>query len=116
MLTPFTSTKYPGTYTVKLKVTAIGDNTETKANLINVQERATASFTASPRAGASPLAVQFTSTSDPGSSPITQWFWDFGDGTSDTRQNPQHTYTAAGAYTVSLSVTTAVGQSPSPPS
>lgn len=103
----------PGTYTVKLKVTtAIGDNTETKANLINVQERATASFTASPRAGASPLAVQFTDTSDPGSSPITQWFWDFGDGTSDTRQNPQHTYTAAGAYTVSLSVTTAVGQSP----
>lgn len=32
------------------------------------------------------------------------WLWDFGDGSSSTLQNPTHTYTDAGFYTVSLSV------------
>ena len=103
----------PGTYTVKLTVTtAIGESTETKANYITVQQRPVASFVASPTSGSSPLTVQFTDTSTPGSSPITRWFWDFGDGSSDTRQNPSHVYTAAGSYTVALSVTSEVGMSP----
>ena len=29
------------------------------------------------------------------------WFWDFGDGTTSTQQNPIHTYQADGSYTVS---------------
>ncbi|TDS20875.1 gliding motility-associated-like protein [Maribacter caenipelagi] len=33
--------------------------------------------------------------------------WDFGDGNTSTLQNPSHTYTAAGDYTVSVTVTTA---------
>jgi len=103
----------PGTYTVKLTVTtAIGESTKTKANFITVQQRPVASFVASPTSGASPLTVQFTDTSTPGSSPITRWFWDFGDGSTDTRQNPSHVYSAAGSYTVSLAVTTEVGMSP----
>jgi PKD repeat protein len=32
------------------------------------------------------------------------WLWFFGDGASDTVQNPQHTYTEEGIYTVKLSV------------
>jgi PKD repeat protein len=28
--------------------------------------------------------------------------WDFGDGTNSTEQNPAHTYSDAGRYTVSL--------------
>lgn len=31
--------------------------------------------------------------------------WDFGDGSSSTEENPSHTYTMAGSYEVSLSVT-----------
>jgi hypothetical protein len=31
-----------------------------------------------------------------------QWFWDFGDGATDILQNPVHTYSAPGAYTVCL--------------
>lgn len=38
-----------------------------------------------------------------------QWAWDFGDGTTSTTQNPSHTYTANGTYTVSLTVTNTLG-------
>jgi len=34
----------------------------------------------------------------------TSWSWDFGDGGTSSAQNPQYTYTAAGTYTVSLTV------------
>ena len=40
---------------------------------------------------------------------ITAWSWTFGDGTSSTQQHPQHTYQAAGTYTVSLTVTGTTG-------
>jgi hypothetical protein len=35
---------------------------------------------------------------------IISWSWNFGDGTSSTLQNPSHTYTNNGSYTVSLTV------------
>ena len=37
------------------------------------------------------------------------WFWDFGDGTMDTVQNPVHTYPAHGDYTVCLVACNALG-------
>jgi len=36
---------------------------------------------------------------------ITSWSWNFGDGGTSTLQNPTHTYTVNGIYTVSLTVT-----------
>ena len=35
---------------------------------------------------------------------ITSWNWSFGDGTSSTRENPEHVYTTPGNYTVTLQV------------
>jgi PKD repeat protein len=35
---------------------------------------------------------------------ITNWFWNFGDGTTSNQQNPVHTYNSAGAYTVCLTI------------
>lgn len=35
---------------------------------------------------------------------ITSWSWNFGDGSTSTAQYPVHTYTVAGLYTVSLTV------------
>jgi PKD repeat protein len=35
--------------------------------------------------------------------------WDFGDGNTSTLQNPSHTYTASGVYTVSLTATNGFG-------
>ena len=50
--------------------------------------------------------VNFTDTS--GGSP-TGWSWDFGDSGSSTLQNPSHTYSATGTFTVELTVTYACG-------
>ncbi len=36
---------------------------------------------------------------------INQWHWTFGDGASSTQQNPTHTYSVPGYYTVSLTAT-----------
>lgn len=36
---------------------------------------------------------------------VTQWLWDFGDGQTSTEANPQHTFSEAGEYKVSLTVT-----------
>jgi PKD repeat protein len=49
-------------------------------------------FVGDPTSGCSPLTVNFTdlSTSDP--FPITGWFWEFGDGSNSTEQNPTHIY------------------------
>ncbi|MBW8050828.1 MAG: PKD domain-containing protein [Cytophagales bacterium] len=39
----------------------------------------------------------------------TSWSWDFGDVGTSSLQNPSHTYTTAGAYTVSLTASNAYG-------
>jgi PKD repeat protein len=35
---------------------------------------------------------------------ITNWYWDFGDSTTSTLQNPTHVYTTAGTYSVCLTI------------
>lgn len=35
----------------------------------------------------------------------TSWYWEFGDGTTSTEQNPSHLYNACGSYTVNLTAT-----------
>jgi PKD repeat protein len=72
---------------------------------VKVSYPPTAGFTANPTGGNAPMAVQFTDTS----LDATNWTWDFGDGSNSTLQNPSHTYTAIGSYTVSLKATNAVG-------
>jgi PKD repeat protein len=66
-----------------------------------------AEFSGTPTSGTAPLAVAFTdlSTNAP-----TAWSWTFGDGGSSSAQNPSHTYTQAGNYTVALTASNASGQ------
>ena len=54
------------------------------------------------------LSVSFTnsSTDDKG---VVSYSWSFGDGASSTSQNPFHTYSSAGTYTVTLTVSDAEG-------
>lgn len=65
----------------------------------------TSQFTASPTATCSGM-VNFT---DQSFFAVTSWLWNFGDGNSSTIQNPSHTYTASGTYSVSLKATNANG-------
>ncbi len=65
-----------------------------------------ASFTGTPTSGTAPLAVTFTDTST--NSP-TSWSWSFGDGGTSTAQNPSHTYTSVGSYTVALTASNSGG-------
>ncbi len=39
----------------------------------------------------------------------TAWSWNFGDSNTSTVQNPSHTYSSAGTYTVALTATNAYG-------
>ena len=61
-----------------------------------------AEFSGSPLSGTAPLEVAFT---DASTGLVDSWSWDFGDQGEDNVRNPVHTYTAPGAYTVSLTVT-----------
>jgi serine protease len=53
---------------------------------------------------ANALTVSFTDTSTDSDGSIASRSWDFGDGTSSTAANPSKTYSAAGTYTVKLTV------------
>lgn len=57
------------------------------------------------------LDCSFTDSSIDGDGSIVAWAWTFGDGTTTTVQNPSHTYTSDGAYSVGLTVTDNVGAS-----
>jgi PKD repeat protein len=62
-----------------------------------------------PVAGRPPLAVQFSAAgTDPDGDPLT-YAWDFGDGGGSFLQNPSHTYTSAGNYTATVTVTDSRG-------
>ncbi len=95
-----------GSYTVKLTVSdGTAADTKTKEAYIVVQESAsvTPDFKVTSTGGKAPFVVQFTDMSL--GSP-TAWEWDFGDGSAfSTIQNPEHTYTSVGSYTVILTVT-----------
>ena len=68
-----------------------------------------AAFRAEPDSGAAPLTVQFTDLSLPGSSPISSWHWEFGDGQSSDQPDPSHQYAMPGIFEAILTVTTSVG-------
>jgi PGF-pre-PGF domain-containing protein len=71
-----------------------------------VPELPEANFKANITRGSAPLSVQFTDTST--GSPVS-WFWDFGDNSTSTGQNPTYSYSSAGNYTVNLTVSNANG-------
>jgi PKD repeat protein len=95
-----------GVYSVTLALeTRAGTLRHTERGLVTVSEPDDgASFTATPRSGASPLIVEFTDTTVGQSG--TPHYWTFGDGTSSAEIAPHHTYTETGQYTVTLTLMT----------
>ncbi len=51
------------------------------------------------------MTIEFVDRSWDADGNITSWLWDFGDNTNSTEQNPTHTFTEIGTYTVTLTVT-----------
>ncbi|BDD11738.1 hypothetical protein FUAX_41700 (plasmid) [Fulvitalea axinellae] len=99
-----------GTYPVSLKITTTGGvDVETKTGYITVGEADNVAPVAVIAGEYSPktnTAVTFSSEGTVDSDgTVAGYAWDFGDGNSSTDANPTHTYTIAGDYTVSLTVT-----------
>src|SRR5262249_46339779 len=84
-----------------LTATSVGTNLVT---LVGKQRRAVppvAALTAAPTNGVAPLTVAFQ---DQSLGTVTSRAWDFGDGSNSAAASPSHIYSAAGTYTVSLTV------------
>ncbi len=105
----------PGRYTVSLTVAnnAGAAHTATKYDYIvatgpapTPTEAPVADFTMNSTDGPAPLAVRFT---DASTGTPYHWWWQFGDGTSSTEQNPVHIYERSGSYGVNLTIWTATG-------
>ncbi|TDH25496.1 PKD domain-containing protein [Segetibacter sp. 3557_3] len=100
----------PGAYTIKLVArNASGVDSVVRTQYIVVNANPEANFGASDSTGCFPLPVQFTDSSVAGSGTLTNWQWDFGDGTLSSLKNPKHTYTGPGNFTVTLRVTNSNG-------
>ena len=96
----------PGTYSVCL--TAHGSDslcydTWCREIVIGGSSGCIAAFTYTNPPNA-PSFVQFEDLSTTASGSIISWSWDFGDGTTSSLQNPVHTYTTGGSYTVCLTI------------
>ncbi|MCD6478544.1 MAG: PKD domain-containing protein, partial [Candidatus Diapherotrites archaeon] len=91
-----------GLYDINVAATAKGVTDRVYLHL-KVNSPPKADFEAIPREGLTPLVVDFydKSTDD---SAVVSWLWDFGDGSTSTEQNPEHTYASEGPFIVTLEV------------
>ncbi|MBX7241693.1 MAG: PKD domain-containing protein [Bacteroidia bacterium] len=100
-----------GNFTVSLTVTnsAGCSTTLTKPSYIHI-EPPVADFAALPSPlGCVPSTMNFVDQSTSTTGPITSWFWNLGNSTTSSLQNPSATYSATGQYTVVLYVENSLG-------
>ncbi|HVT43477.1 MAG TPA: PKD domain-containing protein [Thermoanaerobaculia bacterium] len=93
-----------GTYTVRLTVTSTDGSLSSTTRSVIVSaptSTLTANFSFSPASPTTDQSVSFTDQSAGGPS---SWSWSFGDGTTSTLKNPSKRYSAAGTYSVRLTV------------
>jgi len=106
----------PGNYTVSLTVRGPkGNDTEVKQDYIEVTrgpyfaDFTIESITGNCQVQGNGISCTGTTTVqfiDKSTGNVTSWAWDFGDHQTSTEQNPNHTYTTNGNYTVTLIITT----------
>ncbi len=93
---------YPdtGTYVVFYQATAANGCTDSIRKTIVVSTPPSPRFSAGLSCQGSNTV--FTDLSQPGSRPTNRWFWQFGDGQTDTLPSPVHVYQNPGSYTVQV--------------
>jgi len=94
---------YPdtGTYTVKLVVNPGSSCPDSIERYVKVYPQFVAAFSDSGRLCPGDT-IHFKDLTDATIKPITFWNWNFGDGHTDTAENPVHTYSQGGTYNVIL--------------
>ncbi len=97
----------PGTYNFSINATnENGTSSEhVQITVLKPPVLPVADFSADSREGLAPLTVQFADSLEND----TERYWDFGDGSNSTEQNPVHTYSKAGKYTVTLTAKNIIG-------
>ncbi len=104
-----------GTYVATVTVTDdLGQTASASLQFTIVGSGVTGSFTSSPTSPTTAITVQFNgvaSTASAGAT-ITDWDWDFGDGSlfEDNDPTASHQFGAAGTYVVRLTVTDSAGR------
>jgi gliding motility-associated-like protein len=88
-----------GNFTVTLTITTTGGCQAIATGTVKVgTTQPTTAFSATPLTQCIGQPIQFTD----GSVNANQWLWDFGDGSTDIRQNPTYSYTKPGIYDITL--------------
>ena len=109
-ISPIKTFNNPGQYTVTLTATGPGGSSNVSRQItVQSANPPVAGFTTDKTTGSAPLIVQFTNASTGGQ--ITNYLWNFSDGTTSVDQNPSHQFTNVGTYNVILTVTGPGGSS-----
>ena len=93
----------PGTFDITLTITTANGCSVTKTftEAIKIDPQPIPKFSADPTNACAWKKIQFTDLS---TGTITEWIWDFGDGSTSTERNPLHHYTDTGFFTVTLTI------------
>lgn len=98
----------PGSYNIKLTIYTQNGCISTYTQVVNVYDTSCHANFIYNTTPASSLFT-FSSTSSGAGSPITSYYWNFGDSTHATTINPTHVYPHPGTYNVCLTIATANG-------
>jgi len=99
-----------GGYTVSLRITDDNDMSDTDYTHVLIHSsEAVVADAGGPYSGNIGETIQFSGSATGGTEPYS-WYWEFGDGSISTVQNPTHTYTTVDEYTATLTVTDTYGK------
>jgi PKD repeat protein len=105
----------PGSYTATLTVTNDGGRSAStsQAVLVGASALPTAAFVFSPSAAVIGQAIQFNASASRATAgrTLVSYVWNWGDGSTGAGQLASHSYTLAGVYNVTLTVTDDAAQS-----
>ncbi|HRF94802.1 MAG TPA: PKD domain-containing protein, partial [Aggregatilineales bacterium] len=102
-ISPIKTFNNPGQYTVLLTATGPGGSSNVSRQItVQSANPPVAGFTTDKTSGSAPLTVQFTDASTGGQ--VSNYLWNFSDGTTSTQRNPSHQFTNVGTYNVILTV------------